>query len=108
MAHLLFIECWKDSRALPVEIRRLGHRYTFVARNISHYMNPVTKLVHPIFEYADNVLTADTNDVPGLVDFLRRQHEILHFDGVLTNMDYYLDAVAEVAQALGLPQAGSS
>ncbi len=110
MAHLLMIESWVGGtgRIFPPTITRLGHRYTFVTRNRAHYLDARTQQMHPVFEHADNVFTAETNDVPALIDFLRRQHEILRFDGVVTVCDYYIDTVAQVAQALGLPQAFSA
>lgn len=117
MAHLLMIESWVGGtgRILPAAIARLGHRYTFVTRNRGYYFDPLTPLMqpltqqmHPVFEHADNVLTAETNDVPALIEFLQRQHAILKFDGVVTVCDYYIDTVVQVAQALNLPQAFSS
>ncbi|MBB5017939.1 argininosuccinate lyase [Chitinivorax tropicus] len=110
MAHLLMIESWVGGtgRLFPPAITRLGHRYTFVTRNRGHYLDANTRQMHPVFEHADHVLTAETNDLASLIDFLRRQHEILRFDGVVTICDYYIDTVAQVAQALGLPQAFSA
>ncbi|MFK3648135.1 ATP-grasp domain-containing protein [Lysobacter enzymogenes] len=109
MAHLLMIESWVGGtgRIFPPAIARLGHRYTFVTRNRGHYQDPRSREIHPVIEHADNVLSFDTNDVPALVEFLRAQHEVLEFDGVVTICDYYIGTVAEVAQALNLPQAFS-
>lgn len=106
MAHLLMIESWVGGtgRLFPAAIRRLGHRYTFVARNRAHYLDARTREIHPVIEHADHVLTAETNDLPSLVEFLRQQHRILGFDGVVTICDYYIDTVAEVAKSLNLPQ----
>ncbi|HEU4322877.1 MAG TPA: ATP-grasp domain-containing protein [Roseiflexaceae bacterium] len=110
MAHLLMIESWVGGtgRIFPPAITKLGHRYTFVTRNRHHYLDPHDRQIHPVLEHADNVLTVETNDIPALIDFLRHQHEILHFDGVLTICDYYIDTVAQIAQALDLPQAFSA
>lgn len=110
MAHLLMIESWVGGtgRIFPPAITRLGHRYTFVTRNRGHYLDARTQQMHPVFEHADNVFTTETNDVPALIDFVLRQHEILKFDGVVTICDYYIDTVAQVAQALDLPQAFSA
>lgn len=110
MAHLLMIESWVEGsgRMLPPLINALGHRYTLVTRDRAHYQNPHAPEPHPLIEHADNVLCFDTNDVPALIQFLRAQHAQLRFDGTLTICDYYIGTVAEVAQALGLPQACSS
>lgn len=110
MAHLLMIESWVEGtgRILPPAVTRLGHRYTFVTRNRQHYLDTRTRELHPVIEHAEHVLTAETNQVDALIEFLRAQHEVLRFDGVLTICDYYVGTVAEVAQALGLPQAFSS
>ena len=109
MAHLLMIESWVGGtgRIFPPAIARLGHRYTFVTRNRGHYQDPRSREIHPVIEHAENVLSFDTNDVTALVEFLRAQHEVLEFDGVVTICDYYIGTVAEVAQALNLPQAFS-
>jgi biotin carboxylase len=110
MAHLLMIESWVGGagRILPAAITRLGHRYTFVTRNRGHYLDARTREIHPVLEHADNVLTTETNDTSALIAFLQRQHELLKFDGVVTVCDYYIDTVAQVAQALKLPQAFSA
>ncbi|MDJ0276244.1 ATP-grasp domain-containing protein [Sphingomonas sp. 2R-10] len=110
MAHLLMLESWVGGtgRIFPPAITARGHRYTFVTRNREHYRDPHTREIHPVIDHADHVLTTETNDVPALIDFLRAQHAILQFDGVVTICDYYIDTVAQVAQALGLPQGFSS
>ncbi|NOT27632.1 MAG: ATP-grasp domain-containing protein [Acidobacteria bacterium] len=107
MAHLLMIESWVGGtgRILPEAITTRGHRYTFVTRNRRHYLEAKTREIHPVLEHAEHVLTAETNQLQALTEFLRGQHELLHFDGVITICDYYVDAVAHVAKALGLPQA---
>jgi biotin carboxylase len=105
MSHLLMIESWvgPTGRRLPATIARLGHCYTFVTRKRQHYLDARSREIHPLFEHADHVLTAETNDLPQLIAFLRREHEILAFDGVVTVCDYYIDTVSEVARALDLP-----
>lgn len=110
MAHLLMLESWigGTGRLFPPAITRLGHRYTFVTRNRAHYLGAAGAPIHPVLEHADHVLTFETNDVPALIEFLRAQHAVLKFDGVVTVCDYYVGTVAEVAQALGLPQAFSA
>lgn len=110
MAHFLMIESWVGStgRIFPPAIIRAGHRYTFVTRNRGYYLDSHTQQIHPVLEHADNVLTTETNDVPALIAFLQRQQKLLKFDGVVTICDYYIDTVAQVAQALELPQAFSA
>ncbi len=110
MAHLLIIENWVEGtgRLFPKAIHELGHSYTFVTRNRNHYLDEKTQKIHPIFAYADNVLTTETNDTQGLIEFLKSQHAVLKFDGVSTVCDYYVETVADIAKALNLPQAFSS
>lgn len=107
MAHLLMIESWVGGtgRILPTAITGAGHSYTFVMRNRGHYVDNVDAPIHPVLAHAANVLTTETNDIPSLIAFLREQHRVLKFDGVITICDYYIDAVAQVARALELPQA---
>ncbi|GGL37751.1 ATP-grasp domain-containing protein [Planomonospora parontospora] len=105
MAHLLVIESWVGamSTLLPRAIRDAGHRFTFLTRDLHHYLRsaPSTR-PHPLLA-ADNVLTAETNDLSALLSQVERLHDALGFDGVLSSCDYYLPAVAEVAAHLGLP-----
>lgn len=110
MAHLLVLENWVfgTGHLLPKKIRALGHKFTFVTRNKSHYCDDRTNKIHPIFELADHILTCETNDPDILIPFLQKQHEVLKFDGILTVCDYYVDAISAVAKALDLPQAFSS
>ncbi|HEX8614103.1 MAG TPA: ATP-grasp domain-containing protein [Telluria sp.] len=107
MAHLLMIESWVGGtgRIFPATITGAGHTYTFVTRNRGHYLDGLDAPIHPVLAHAANVLTTETNDVPALIAFLRAQHRVLKFDGVVTICDYYIDTVAQVAQALELPQA---
>jgi argininosuccinate lyase len=105
MAHLLVIESWvgPSSVSLPLAIRQLGHRFTFVTRNPEHYRaaSPVAG-PHPLLQ-ADRILTTETNDLSNLISFVQDAHQSDPFDGVLTSCDYYLESVAEVASRLVLP-----
>jgi biotin carboxylase len=105
MAHLLVIESWvgPSSISLPVAIRNLGHRFTFVTRNPEHYRasSPVDG-PHPLLE-ADRILVTETNDLPKLLGVVAEANATNPIDGVLTSCDYYLETVAEVARSLGLP-----
>jgi biotin carboxylase len=105
VAHLLMIESWVGamSSLLPRAIRENGHRFTFLTRDLHHYLRSSPEPgPHPLLA-AENVLTAETNDVPALLAYAERVHEVLRFDGVITSCDYYLSTVAVVASHLGLP-----
>ena len=114
MANLLVIENWVEGtgRLLPELLLKLGHDYTFVTRSPEHYQASVSVKndvpIHPIVQYASEVIETETNDVAGLIERLRPHHQARPFDGVLTICDYYIGTVAQVARALGLPQAFSS
>lgn len=109
MAHLLMIESWVGGtgRLFPPAITRLGHHYTFVTRNRAHYPGSGGD-PHPVIAHASQVISAETNDPAALIDLLRAHQAEQRFDGVVTICDYYVGTVAEVAQALGLPQAFSA
>lgn len=105
--HLLVIESWVGASAflLPKALKDLGCRFTFVTRDLHHYLkNAPPGEPHPLL-LADQILTTETNDTAALLDFLERQHQQLRFDGVLTACDYYLETVARVAERLDLPGA---
>ncbi|MFC8454636.1 ATP-grasp domain-containing protein [Kitasatospora sp. NPDC057223] len=105
MAHLLVVESWVGSmsRLLPKAIGEGGHRFTFLTRDLNHYLHgPPGEGPHALLA-AENILTADTNDLPALLPHVARLHAALGFDGVLSSCDYYLPAVAAVAEHLGLP-----
>ncbi|MBC3984144.1 ATP-grasp domain-containing protein [Streptomyces sp. AC536] len=107
MGHLLMIESWVGSmsRLLPRAVRESGHEFTFLTRDLHHYLrNAPEGASHPLLG-ARNVLTWDTNDTQALLPQVERLHAALGFDGVITSCDYYLPAVAEVAARLGLPGA---
>ncbi|MFR9729580.1 ATP-grasp domain-containing protein [Saccharopolyspora sp. MS10] len=105
MGHLLMVESWVGamSTLLPRGIRDGGHRFTFLTRDVHHYLRAWRRPEpHPLLG-AENVLTAETNDVPSLVEHVARLQPVLGFDGVLTSCDYYLGAVAHLAEHLGVP-----
>ncbi|MEU9123131.1 ATP-grasp domain-containing protein [Streptomyces sp. NPDC048506] len=105
MAHLLMVESWVGamSRLLPRAIREGGHEFTFLTRDLHHYLRSAPEGTgHPLLG-ARNVLTADTNDLTALLPYVERLHTVLCFDGVVTSCDYYLPTVARIAGHLGLP-----
>ncbi|WP_216592280.1 ATP-grasp domain-containing protein [Verrucosispora sioxanthis] len=107
MGHVLVVESWVGamSTLLPRAIREAGHRFTFLTRNLHHYLRQDSgDGAHPLLT-ADNVLTAETNDPARLLPQVQRLHEVLRFDGVVTSCDYYLGTVARLAAHLGLPGA---
>ncbi|WP_201262939.1 ATP-grasp domain-containing protein [Streptomyces sp. CB02400] len=105
MAHLLVVESWVGSmsRLLPRAIREGGHEFTFLTRDLHHYLRSAPEgTAHPLLG-ARNVITADTNDTETLLPQVERLHSVLGFDGVITSCDYYLPVVARTAARLGLP-----
>ncbi|MEU8995533.1 ATP-grasp domain-containing protein [Streptomyces caniferus] len=105
MAHLLMVESWVGamSRLLPRAIREGGHEFTFLTRDLHHYLRTAPEgTAHPLLG-ARHVLTADTNDLDTLLPYTARLHPALGFDGVLTSCDYYLPTAARIAARLGLP-----
>ncbi|MDG4774293.1 ATP-grasp domain-containing protein [Solwaraspora sp. WMMD792] len=105
MAHVLLVESWVGAMAhlLPRAVLEAGHRFSFLTRDLHHYLRGAPAGgAHPLLA-AHNVLTAETNDLPGLLDHAQRLHQALRFDGVLTSCDYYLDTAAQLAAHLGLP-----
>lgn len=99
------IESWVGamSRLLPHAIGEGGHHFTFLTRNLHHYLRSApADRPHPLLA-ARNVLTAETNDPETLLPYIARLHEILGFDGVLSSCDYYLPTAALVARQLNLP-----
>ncbi|MFF8016642.1 ATP-grasp domain-containing protein [Streptomyces sp. NPDC007929] len=108
MAHLLVVESWVGSmsRLLPRAIRENGHAFTFLTRDLHHYLRSAPEgTAHPLLG-ARHIITADTNDVETLLPEVERLHGVLGFDGVVTSCDYYLPAVARIAGRLGLPGPG--
>ncbi|MEU1885884.1 ATP-grasp domain-containing protein [Micromonospora rifamycinica] len=107
MGHVLLVESWVGamSTLLPRAIREAGHRFTFLTRNLHHYLRQSDDpQAHPLLD-ADNVITTETNDPRRLLPHVRQLHEVLRFDGVVTSCDYYLGTVARLAADLGLPGA---
>ncbi|WP_416980896.1 ATP-grasp domain-containing protein [Streptomyces sp. T028] len=105
MAHLLMVESWVGSmsRLLPRAIREGGHEFTFLTRDLHHYLRSAPEgVAHPLLG-ARNVITADTNDTDALLPEIERLHDVLRFDGVITSCDYYLPTVARIARHLDLP-----
>lgn len=91
------------SRLLPRAIGEGGHEFTFVTRDLHHYLRGAgSGGTHPLLA-ARNIITADTNDMEQLLPRLERLHAVLAFDGVVSSCDYYLPAVARIAERLGLP-----
>ncbi|MFF1872673.1 ATP-grasp domain-containing protein [Kitasatospora herbaricolor] len=105
MAHLLVIESWVGSmsRLLPRAVAEGGHRFSFLTRDLAHYLrHPPGEGPHPLLA-AENILGAETNDLRALLPRVEQLHGALGFDGVVSSCDYYLPAVAAVAARLGLP-----
>ncbi|MFD5730171.1 ATP-grasp domain-containing protein [Streptomyces sp. NPDC058368] len=105
MAHLLMVESWVGSmsRLLPRAIREGGHEFTFLTRDLHHYLRSAPEGTrHPLLA-ARNVLTAPTNDPDQLLPFAERAHRALGFDAVVSSCDYYLPVAARIAARLGLP-----
>lgn len=105
MAHLLVVESWVGamSRLLPRAIREGGHEFTFLTRDLHHYLRSAPEgTAHPLLG-ARNVITADTNDTDALLPQVERLHAVFGFDGVITSCDYYLSTAARIAGRLGLP-----
>lgn len=107
MGHLLMIESWVGSMStlLPQAIRERGDQFSFLTRDLGHYLKSTPAGGHPLLGAA-NILAAETNDEAGLLERVRRLHAALEFDGVVSSCDYYLPAVAAVAAELGLPGSG--
>ncbi|WP_404952844.1 ATP-grasp domain-containing protein [Streptomyces sp. 147326] len=105
MGHLLVVESWVGSmsRLLPRAIGEGGHTFSFLTRDLHHYLRAApADGPHPLLG-ARNIVTADTNDTDTLLPLVERLHDVLAFDGVVSSCDYYLPAVARTAERLGLP-----
>ncbi|MET9319353.1 ATP-grasp domain-containing protein [Streptomyces sp. NPDC003038] len=105
MGHLLVIESWVGSmsRLLPRAIRESGHEFSFLTRDLHHYLRSApADGPHPLLA-ARNIITADTNDMDALLPLAERLHAVFAFDAVVSSCDYYLPAVARTAERLGLP-----
>lgn len=109
MGHLLMVESWVGSMStlLPRGIRQAGHRFSLITRDLHHYLRAAAgPHTHPLLG-ADNIITTETNNTEALIERLTPLHSALRFDGVLSSCDYYLPAVAAVAEKLGLPGMGT-
>lgn len=98
------VESWVGSmsRLLPRAVREAGHTFTFLTRDLHHYLRSAPEgTAHPLLA-ARHVLTAETNDTDALLSFVEQAHEALRFDGVITSCDYYLPTAARIAGTLGL------
>jgi biotin carboxylase len=101
------IESWVGSMStlLPRAIHERGDRFSFLTRDLHHYLRAAPSAGHPLLG-ATNILAAETNDVVALLPWLRRLHGVLEFDGVVSSCDYYLPTVAAAVAELGLPGPG--
>jgi biotin carboxylase len=108
VANLLMIESWLQSTGLmlPPLLRDGGHSYVLVTRDPDLYRLPDGE-PHPVLALASEVVIAETNDDAALVAAAQEVAARRRIDGVLTTCDYYLPAVALVAERLGLPGAPS-
>ncbi|WP_405010956.1 ATP-grasp domain-containing protein [Kitasatospora sp. NBC_01539] len=108
MAHLLVVESWVGSMSslLPRAVGKGGHRFTFLTRDLHHYLRAAPAAPagppHPLLDAA-HVISADTNDPDTLLPWTERLHDVLRFDGVASSCDYYLPLAARLAERLGLP-----
>ncbi|WP_082393245.1 ATP-grasp domain-containing protein [Nocardia arizonensis] len=104
MGHLLMVESWVGSMStlLPRGIHDRGHTFTFLTRDLGHYLRAVPDPAHPLLSAA-NIVSADSNDESAVASYARDLHRVLRFDGVLSSCDYYLPTVASIAAELGLP-----
>lgn len=99
------VESWVGSmsRLLPRAVREAGHEFTFLTRDLHHYLRSAPEgTAHPLLA-ARHVLSMETNDTDALLPFVERAHGVLRFDGVITSCDYYLRTAARIAGRLGLP-----
>ena len=101
MGRLLMVESWVGAtgRLLPPKISELGHSYTLVTRDPGRYRSSWGRDGHPVLEYADEVVVAETNELELMLEALGGRS----FDGVLTVCDYYVETVCQTAQRLGVP-----
>jgi len=101
MARLLMVESWLGSsgRAFAQALHDQGHQFLLATRDPELYGGDPA---HPALVHADDVMIAETHDHAALVTRVARWHATTPFAGVVTTCDYYLEAVAVVAEALGL------
>jgi argininosuccinate lyase len=99
------IESWMHStgRALPPLLRRLGHDYVLLTRDPGLYPADADGPPHRAVAHAAEVVVVETNDTARTIAASAAVARRRPVDGVLTTCDYYLEGVARVARALGLP-----
>ncbi|MYS81537.1 ATP-grasp domain-containing protein [Embleya scabrispora] len=105
MGHLLVVESWVGAMSglLPRAIHEGGHEFTFLTRDLHHYLRSAAEgEPHPLLA-ARNIVTAETNDTTELPSLVTRLHDAFGFDAVLSACDYYLPVTARIAARLGLP-----
>lgn len=107
MSHVIVLESWVEGtgRLLPKVLKSLGHQYTFITRNLSHYSSGATE--HEIISHAEEVIVTETNDFHSLKKTIAAKLEQNHYDGIITICDYYIPMVSLIAQEFSLPQAFS-
>lgn len=105
VAHVLMVESWVGAmgRLLPRAIAEAGHEFTFLTRDLGHYLRAWRGPgQHPLLG-AKSVLHAETNGIGAALAAVAEAHAATPFDGVLTACDYYLETAAVLAARLGLP-----
>ena len=72
MGRLLMVESWVGAtgRLLPPKISELGHSYTLVTRDPGRYRSSCGRDGHPVLEYADEVVVAETNELEPMLEAL--------------------------------------
>jgi len=104
MKHVVMLESNTSGSGFRAirEARDSGHEITFVTRDVTHYTRKDPR-VRSMLDCAHEILETETNDIPALVDEMRRLETRRPVHGVMTYGDYYTEAVARVAVALDLP-----
>lgn len=109
MAHVLVIEDWlrvfgSGGGALVRALAREGHRFTFAARNLELYRAARDRHggAHPVLALAERVVETETHALQALAEHMAALHARDPFDAVMTACDFYLEAVAVVAEHLGV------
>jgi biotin carboxylase len=105
MARFLMVESWIGSAgaALPRTLRARGDRFVLLTRDPERYAADNGSGPHPAAALADEVVVAETHDLAATRARAAALHRDRPFDGVLSTCDHYLEAVAVVAEDLGLP-----
>lgn len=107
LSTLLMVESWLRSTGerLPALLRAWGHDYVLLTRDPGLYGGGAAGPPHPAIGCADEVVVVETNDTAAVAARATALAADRPIAGVLTTCDYYLPAVAEVADRLGLPGA---